>query len=197
MIALRTTPLIAVVALAACSSVTNNVQVGEYLDETTGTTVWHVPEPAVFAREQPMLAANARDYVSLAPMELSSAGRREDLLWLWAWSTIDRRTARYDADASTVIVVVDGEPMELQRSRRRTLGRWPYAAPVNGGFMALFALSPSQAMRLSMAERISVVLPEGSAAGQYLVWHDASPGFRAFARVVENRLSRPVVAQDE
>lgn len=196
MTVLRATLLIAAAGLAGCASV-SETQLGEYLDETTGTTVRHVAEAAVFARERPMLAANARDYLSLAPLELSSAGRREDLLWLWSWSTIDRRGARNDTAQSTVIVVLDGEPMELQPARPRTLGRWPYAAPVNGGQQALFALSPSQVLRLSAAERVSVVLTDGDAAGEYRLWHDASDGFRAFARMVEGRLPRTVVARDE
>ncbi len=190
----RATLMITMLALAACSTAPKTSQLGEYLDDATGTTVWHLPEPAVYARERPMLAANARDYVSLAPIELSSAGRREDLLWLWTWSTIDRRDARDEPDTSTVILVVDGEPMELRRVRPRTLGRWPYAAPVNGGQMALFPLSPSQALRLSTAARTRVVIPEGNSAGEYRLWHDASDGFRAFAGLIEARA--PKVTDD-
>jgi len=172
--------------LSACTRPTAPADFGEYLDEATGTTVVHVPEPAVYYRDVPALAAHARDYVSLAPVELSQAGQRRYLLWVWRWSTIDRSVPA-PAGRERLILVVDEEPMELRASRRPSLDRWPYAAPVNGGQGSFYALSRSQVARLGRAGQTAVYLEDGSSAVEYLPWRDTRSEFRAFARRVEGR----------
>ncbi len=70
----------------------------EYLDERTGATITVVHEPLVFALERSILAANARDYVSLTAVEVDRSGRIEVYLIGYVWSTIDRRTHGVQAD---------------------------------------------------------------------------------------------------
>lgn len=165
---------------SACSHLAAPDAVGEYMDDTTGTTVRHLSEPAVFFRESPMLAVHARDYVSLAPLRISQAGQAEFLLWVWQWSTIDRGNGA--TQPAGLLLLLDGEPMELQTSRPRTLGRWPYAAPVNGGRMGLYTLTPSQLDKLARAREIVVVTGAGTAGDTYHRWRDPQPPLQVFAR---------------
>ncbi len=168
--------VIAVVVLAGCAGTPSIQQAGEYLDERTGVTVEHVAEPAVFYREAPMLAAHARDYLSVAPLVLSQAGQRDYLLWVYRWSTIDRHGL--PEPVRSFILLVDSEPMELQPALPRSLGNWPYRAPVEGGKQLLFALTRNQLQRIRQAQELRVELQDGQ--GEYRLWRSAGPQFADF-----------------
>jgi len=174
------------VLLAGCTWSTAPPELGEYLDESTAMTVVHLAEPAIYYQEAPTLAAHARDYVSLALLELSQAGQRHYLLWVWCWSTIDR-PVQPGSSESRIVLFVDDEPMELRTSRPPSLGRWPHAPPVNGGEMAFFALTRNQVERVGRARHTSVYVEGGPAAGDYLPWTDARAGMSAFGRRVDAR----------
>jgi len=62
----------------------------ERLDPKTAVNVTIMAEPWVYARDVPMLAANARDYLSVGVVETNRAGIRAYWLGVIAWSTIDR-----------------------------------------------------------------------------------------------------------
>lgn len=175
---------IACLLLAGCSRPTTTADFGEYLDENTGTTVVHLREPAVYYRDAPTLAAHARDYVSLAPMELSQAGQRRYLLWVWRWSTIDRGGEAAAAEPRFVLLL-DGEPMELPTSRPPTLVHSPYAPLVDGGQPAFYSLTRNQVARLGNANRTAVYLADGEGAGEYQPWRVARAELRAFARRID------------
>jgi len=180
------TCLLIALLLGACTRpAPTTSETAEYLDEATGTRVVHLNEPAVFFRDAPMLAVHARDYVSLAPMELSQAGRRDYLLWVWQWSTIDRGVQT--AEVSRMVLLLDGEPMELRAGRPRTLGQWPYAAPVNGGRMALYTLTPSQLAGLARAEEIHVFIESSDTTGDYQPWRADRAELGQFAQGVAAR----------
>lgn len=174
------------VLLSGCAALPQSAPLGEYLDERTGTTVVHLAEPAVYYREAPTLAAHARDYVSLAPLEISRGGRRERLLWTCYWSTIDRRDVA-PAESPRLLLLVDGEPMELQRAGRTTLDDWPYQVPLNGGQRAVYVLTRNQVERLGAATELRVLVEGGVAGGEYLPWRAADPGLGEFARWVGSR----------
>lgn len=178
-------PLLAML-LAGCWRPTAPADLGEYLDENTGMSVVHLAEPAVYYQDAPTLAAHARDYVSLAPLELSQAGQRRYLLWVWRWSTIDRPTEARSPEPR-IVLFLDDEPMELRTSRPPSLGRWPYAPPVNGGEMSFYALTRNQVERLGRARQTGVYVEAGTASGVYLPWKDARAELSAFARRVETR----------
>jgi hypothetical protein len=148
--------------------------------------VVHMAKPFVYYREVPTLAAYARDYISLAPLELSQGGRREWLLGTWRWSTIDRGMPTLESSPQLVLFV-DDEPMELEPAGPRTLARWPYEAPVNGGERALFYLTRNQVERLGAARQIRVYVVSGVAGGEYLPWRVGDPELSEFALWTETR----------
>src|SRR5207302_839141 len=83
----------------------------EYLDEETAATVTVVAEPLVFALPRPELAANVRDYVTLAAAAVDRNGKVSYVLIAYFWSTVDPRL-RTDALPSP-------EPLVLQADDRR------------------------------------------------------------------------------
>jgi hypothetical protein len=62
----------------------------ERLDPKTAVNVTIMAEPWIYSRDVPMLAANARDYLSVGVVETNRAGIRAYWLGIVAWSTIDR-----------------------------------------------------------------------------------------------------------
>ena len=59
-------PVALLAALGTCVALAGDKQPREYLDEETAATITVVAEPLVFACPRPELAANVRDYVTLA-----------------------------------------------------------------------------------------------------------------------------------
>jgi hypothetical protein len=66
----------------------------EFTDTRTGVTVTGAAEPLVVSHEEPSLAVNARDYLSLGVIEVNRMGDYEHYLVVVAWSTIDRGRIR-------------------------------------------------------------------------------------------------------
>ena len=74
----------------------------EFTDKRTGVTVTGAAEPLVVAHDEPALAANARDYLSLGVIEVDRMGDYEHYLVVVAWSTIDRGRIRGASDRPAV-----------------------------------------------------------------------------------------------
>jgi hypothetical protein len=94
--------------LAGCAS-TAPSQPFEYLDEQTAATITTVGEPLVFARERPELAANVRDYATLAGASVNRSGKYQYVLIAYFWSTVDLRPSgeALPAPSSPVIIADD------------------------------------------------------------------------------------------
>jgi hypothetical protein len=80
--------LLAILAFAGCAE--HELWPDERLDPKTAVNVTIMAEPWIFSRDVPMLAANARDYLSVGVVEANRAGTRAYWLGVIAWSTIDR-----------------------------------------------------------------------------------------------------------
>ena len=81
--------LLAILTIAACTA-EREFWPEERLDPETAVNVTIMAEPWVYARDVPMLAANARDYLNVGVVETNRAGTRATWLGVIAWSTIDR-----------------------------------------------------------------------------------------------------------
>jgi len=66
----------------------------EFTDTRSAVTVTGAAEPLVVSHEEPSLAVNARDYLSLGAIEVNRMGDYEHYLVVVAWSTIDRGRIR-------------------------------------------------------------------------------------------------------
>src|SRR5258708_12087183 len=111
----RAAALLLAVGAAGCAGSTGPL-LNEYLDEHTGAHLAVVGRPLTFALERSTLAANARDYVSLAAAEVDRSGRAQTYLIGYFWSTIDRRKSAAAAPADLSVARFPG-------------GRWLLPAP--------------------------------------------------------------------
>ncbi len=89
----------------------------EFLDNRTGVTVTGAAEPLVLAHDEPALAVNARDYLSLGVIEVNRIGDLEHYLVVVAWSTIDRARLRgtlyQPAVPERLALGIDGRTVKL------------------------------------------------------------------------------------
>ncbi len=108
-------PLLLVLLLVgACTSLPEPAP-RAMLDEQTGVSLSVVSEPIVLARDRRDLAAHARDYLTLVAVERNQAGRRNLVLLVYRWSTIDRRVnLQPDAAARNLVLVADGRDIALR-----------------------------------------------------------------------------------
>ncbi|TLY67241.1 MAG: hypothetical protein E6K46_11310 [Gammaproteobacteria bacterium] len=102
------TALAALLVLGAYAALAGEKQPREYLDEDTAATVTVVGEPLVFAYAHPTLAANQRDYVTLAAAAVNRNGKVSYVLIAYFWSTIDPRL-RQDPLPSPAQLVIQAD----------------------------------------------------------------------------------------
>lgn len=174
--------VLAAALLVSCASSAPSQRSMEYLDESTSATITRAEAPLVLYNEDPARAANARDYLYVAPLVVNQSGRRECWLWLGSWSTIDRGTSGSGDTQSPAIAAVtlllDGEPMELDMGERPGripgVAELPYSTPVATATDILLPLTGSQLQRLSNARGILVYTR--MVGGDAVLWR---PWFRS------------------
>lgn len=166
---------VAAALVASCGTAGPGRRAGEYLDDATGATLTRVEQPFLLFSDDPARAANARDYLSAAPLAVNQSGRRSWWLWLGLWSTIDRGVSVGDpqlADVTAIQLIVDGEPMELDLGARvdRIPGvtTVPYAAPVATARPFILPLTGSQVTRLGRGT--SILIRTELTGGAALLW---------------------------
>lgn len=182
---------VAAALVASCGTAEPGRRAGEYLDDATGATITRVEQPFLLFSDDPARAANARDYISAAPLAVNQSGRRSWWLWLGLWSTIDRGVSVGDgrlSDLTAIQLIVDGEPMELdlgaQQDRIPGVTTVPYAAPVATARMFILPLTGSQVRRLGRGT--SIVIRTELAGGAALHWEPwiGSGNWTGFAELV-------------
>jgi hypothetical protein len=98
-----------------CASTT--VPVHERLDRTTGVTVTFVETPLVLFRENSALAAYARSYVHVGPIQINRGGTYRYYLWVGSWATMQRTDIFEHRDGfESIVIFADGEPLSLELS---------------------------------------------------------------------------------
>jgi len=169
--------LLVALAASGCLRVSGmDVTTVDYLDPKTVNTVTHLSAPIVFAREEPSLAANVRDYLYAGPVEVNQMGEIRYYLWFGEWSTIDRLPANSDepsvADnpAEKLVVWLDGQPNALTDNQPPTLGRMPYSGPVDSLRSVFFRVSRDQLRQMAVAKSIAVQLQGTAGARRYQLW---------------------------
>lgn len=171
---------LAALLLAACGSGAPGQRPAEYLDEATGATITRAVAPLTLYSEDPARAANARDYLCVAPLLVNRSGTQSAWLWLGPWSTIDRGVTGGDAQRigfTDVTLLLDGEPMDLDVSQQvgavPGIGQLPYASPVGTGTGIILPLTGSQLARLGRAAEVRLYTL--AAGGEALLWQPWDP----------------------
>ena len=172
--AMRAAYLIAATAVAglALASCANDTLRTSRLD-SNGLTVVTLNEPVVLALPAHELAAAARDYAYLGPVEINRMGERTYLLWIGLASTIDRKLINVrPSQAEVLALLIDGRPVTLPLVDWTTdLDRPPYdaSAPL---YVTLSAhASLNQIRMIARAESVEVQLISATgSARQYRKW---------------------------
>jgi hypothetical protein len=159
--------------------------VREYMDGTTGSTITAANQAMILYSEEPLLAANTRDYISIGPVEVNKSGQRSYLLWTGIWTTIDRpglseETVSWLIDP--IYFLVDGEPMEFALMPRAGIVDSPYRSSVPGLIEGYYAITRNQIGRLATAADLRIrVSINGSPAKIYRLWSRNINSFADFS----------------
>jgi len=186
------------IAITGCAGRSGNDEIYQYLDESTGVTVTSLAAPLAFFKDEPMLAANARDYVYLGPAELNRAGDREVVLWMNFCSTIDRGRESRRGRPEKVILLLDGKPMELVRvDQPININDSPYVSPVIGGSTIIYHITRGQLHLLARAGHIQVVAESEGYSREYNRWKGTDDGFQRFARYLDDEAQFLITSVNE
>lgn len=167
--AIRLACLVLAAQLTGCS--TDPVQTSR-LDSSGLTIVTH-HDAITLARPVRTVAAGARDFVYIGPVEINRMGHRDYYFWIGLASTVDRDLVGLVPDnATTLALVVDDEPMILPLSEWDTsLDVPPYQATV-AVYAALMApTSLDQIHRIAAADSVEIhVIADTQSAVRYRAW---------------------------
>ena len=157
------------VLVAACA---NETMHSSRLD-SSGLTVSTLSAAITLARPVRTLAAGARDYAYIGPVEINSMGHRDYYLWVGLASTVDREFVGFVPDSAVALLfVVDKEPMILPlRQWDRQLDESPYhgTAPVYETLAAPTTLD--QIHRIATATSVELhVVADSQTAARYRHW---------------------------
>ncbi len=183
----RLTALTASLALGTCAALADNKAPKEYLDDETAATVTVVGEPLVFANPRIDLAANVRDYVTLAAAAVDRNGKVSYVLIGYFWSTVDPRLRR-DAPPSP-------EPLVLQADDRRISlalrGHSAHEAGIGVPVHApagtdtppnVYGTDLATLRFLAEARHLALVADSGGNDFGYDLWEDRRTALREFVR---------------
>ena len=178
-------PVAVMLALGTCVALAGDKQPQEYLDEETAATITVVGEPLVFACPRPELAANVRDYVTLAAAAVDRNGKISYVLIAYFWSTVDPRLRR-DAMPSPEPLVLQADDRRVElKLRGHSAHEAGIGAPVHAPPGA--ALTPNvygtelATLRfVSEARNLTIVADSDGTALSYDLWEDRRTALRAF-----------------
>src|ERR1700681_3337040 len=105
--------LLLAVQLAACTFAPERPP--EYLDPDTAATVTTVSAPIVFARAHQDVAANARQYATVAAVSVNRSGHYEYVLLVYLWTTVDPRLGIDRHPGQNIIMLADDHAIRLVR----------------------------------------------------------------------------------
>lgn len=165
--------LVCLVTLAIALSSCAKFPVENSRLDSSGLTVVTLGEAVLLAHALPRVAAGARDYAYIGPVEINRMGYREFYLWISLASTIDREfLGLTPVDATELVLVVDDEAMQF------SIGTWntdldvaPYAstAPVYATLEVSTTLD--QIRRIAAAETVELhLIADTNANSQYQFW---------------------------
>lgn len=151
--------------------------------DSSGLTVVALADAIVLAHPVRNLAAAARDYAYIGPVEINRMGRRQYLLWIGLASTVDRELVGANPPQATgLVMIVDGEPMALSLADWETsLDLPPYdaTAPVYDVLAARTSLD--QIGRIAAADSVELHVVQGNdVAARYVTWHGTWASWSVF-----------------
>jgi hypothetical protein len=183
---MRVALMLALTTLSACAGPPQRAT-HEILDEKTGNTLLVVARPLVFARERADVAAHARDYATLAAVEVDHSGKYDEYLLLYRWSTVDRRmSAPPDPDAGELRIVAEGRAIDLWPLERNPVGlsrQRELHVPNHGDVVFHAYLVDVATLRFIAASRgLTVYMPQEPLDTPFGLWEDGRKSLDRFLK---------------
>lgn len=164
-----------------------DLQPHEYLDPETAATVTVVGEPIIFANARTEVAANARDYVTLAAAAVDRNGKVSYVLVAYLWSTVDPRVRAYPMpNPEPLVVQADDRRIEL-----KLLGHSPYESgisvpvhPPPGPAVTpnVYGIDLGALRSIAVSRQLSLVAETSDTSIPYALWEDHRAALRAFVQ---------------
>jgi hypothetical protein len=172
--------------LAAARSPAADDATREYVDEITAASITTSTDALVFARERTDLAVNARDYITLLPVEINRTGTRTCFWSGYLWSTIDRRSRQsWLAEGDELVLLADGRPIRL-RMTGKTLKDQGAAQPISPSpartaLPVLFAATAEEIAYVAQANEVRVELLHSGTNEPFVLWKGKPGSLRGFS----------------
>lgn len=148
----------------------------EYLDPETAAQVTTVSSPLVFARAHQDVAANSRQYVTVAAASVNRSGRYEYVLLVYLWSTVDPRLGIDRHPGQNLLLLADDRAVRLARDSRglREVGiSRPLHAPEHiRGQPRIYRTDRETLQFIASARRVRLLLEGDEDPRPFEVWTD-------------------------
>lgn len=157
----------------------------EYTDEQTAATITIVAQPLVFAYARRELAANARDYATVAAAAVNRSGRISYVLIVYFWTTVDPRLRDAgNPDAEPVVFLADDRRISLKlqshSAREAGIGTPVHAPPGDDVPPNVYAIDLATARFISESRHLALQADSGGTSFTYDLWEDRRGALRAF-----------------
>ena len=175
--------LVACAALTACSFAP--ARPPEYLDPDTAASVTTVTAPIVFARAHQDVAANARQYVTVAAVSVDRSGHFDYVLLVYLWSTVDPRLGADRHPGQNLILLADDRAVRLVRDTR-TLHQVGISTRLHApehvrGQPRIYRTDLQTLKFLAQARRVRLLLEGDEDARPFDLWTDGREALKQFA----------------
>lgn len=159
----------------------------EYLDPDTAATITVVAQPLVFANPRTELAANARDYVTLAAAAVDRAGKVTYVGIAYFWSTVDPRMRTDPLPSPEPLVLqADDRRIELrlrgQSAHDAGIGTAVHAPAGAVGPPSVYGLDLPTLRFIAEARQLTVLAESNGTLLSYPLWDDRRAALRTFVR---------------
>jgi hypothetical protein len=174
--------------MLACSALPAP-ELANFLDEDTGISLTVVDQPWILARDRRDVAANARDYLTLVAAERDEMGRRQLVLLVHRWSTIDRRVGGNNDDADqSLVLVADGRDFKLTTLAERLPREFSrndrlLRPPVSQVATSAYKIDPQTLRYLASSKQVSAFYVDTRATLSYALWQDGRAALQRFLDV--------------
>jgi hypothetical protein len=162
--------------LDGCTSAPPKPDSREYLDPVTAAMVTTVSSPMVFARAHQDVAANSRQYATVAGVTVNRSGHYEYLLLVYLWSTVDPRLGTDRHPGQSLIWLADDRAIRIVRDPRSIkeagVSTPLYAPEHTRGRPRIYHTDKETLLFLSNAKRLRLVLEGDDDPRPFEVWEE-------------------------
>jgi len=171
---------------AGCSNLPPAPQ--SLLQEKTGVTITVVGAPIAFARVSSDASASTREYATLVAVEQDVAGKYTELFLLHRWSTSIRGAPAPPptVSAGPLLIRADERDIALQPLEQVPIDLSAHEQlfmPYTQDAITRAYITDFATMRLIAGSHdLSVLLPQDSVGGPFLLWRDGRPALEQFLK---------------